>query len=429
MPRALVFYHYLHPDDVVSAVHFTGLCVGLRERGWDVEAVGCNRACRNDGSRFPSELVYQGVRIRHAWRPGFRQSAGAGRLLNAAWMIARWCGAALERTNPDVVIVGSDPILSVLVAPFWKTLRPHVPVAHWCFDLYPEAAIAAGLLAPSGIASRTIEAAMGMAYRNCDLIADLGPCMRRRLERYNSPARKATLVPWALAEPPGPVPADPVERGILFGNARLGLLYSGTLGRAHSFEPLLRLARQLRKEPVALAFGVRGNSTRVLAEALAAGPCGNVRIAPFVTAERLENRLAAADIHVVTLRQEWTGTVVPSKFFGALAIGRPVLFVGSRQSSIARWIEEHRLGWVLEDGTSRAVQQELTALAGNPERLMEMFSHCHRVYRDHFARRLTLGRWNLELTDLVRLAAPAAHRNRVHSPAAVPAAADRGNRG
>jgi len=41
------------------------------------------------------------------------------------------------------------------------------------------------------------------------------------------------------------------------------------------------------------------------------------------------NPIGSGDIHVVTLREEWTGTVVPSKFFGALAAGRPVLFAGA----------------------------------------------------------------------------------------------------
>ena len=65
----------------------------------------------------------------------------------------------------------------------------------------------------------------------------------------------------------------------------------------------------------------------------------------------LEVRLSAADIHVVTLRDEWTGTVVPSKFFGALAVGRPVLFAGSPKSAVARWIVKHRVGWVLTESS------------------------------------------------------------------------------
>jgi len=65
------------------------------------------------------------------------------------------------------------------------------------------------------------------------------------------------------------------------------------------------------------------------------------------------------------LSPSYTGAVVPSKFFGALAAGRPVLFEGSVDCSIARWIKEHRIGWVLptnakiENGKSQ-IENELT---------------------------------------------------------------------
>ena len=42
-PRVAVLYHYFHPDDVISARHFDGLCQGLVERGWDVLARPSNR--------------------------------------------------------------------------------------------------------------------------------------------------------------------------------------------------------------------------------------------------------------------------------------------------------------------------------------------------------------------------------------------------
>ena len=47
-PQVTVLYHYFHPDDVVSARHFDGLCRGLAERGWDVLVRPCNRGCRDE---------------------------------------------------------------------------------------------------------------------------------------------------------------------------------------------------------------------------------------------------------------------------------------------------------------------------------------------------------------------------------------------
>src|SRR6185312_12276530 len=139
-------------------------------------------------------------------------------------------------------------------------LRPSVKVAHWCFDMFPEAPVAEGMLAEGSLAVRVAKRLWAASYRACDTIVDIGSCMRERIDGYGPTGRQVTLVPWALVEPDrGPV-ADADARHTLFGEAKLGLLYSGKLGRAHSFEPFLSLARRLRGDGrVGFSFGVRGH--------------------------------------------------------------------------------------------------------------------------------------------------------------------------
>src|ERR1700738_583559 len=91
----------------------------------------------------------------------------------------------------------------------------------------------------------------------------------------------------------------------------------------------------------------------------------NVTLCPFASQEHLEARLSAADILVVTLRDEWTGAVVPSKFFGALAAGRPVLFEGSDDCAIAQWIKEFGVGWVLTPASEEAIAKQLIEFCSN----------------------------------------------------------------
>jgi glycosyltransferase involved in cell wall biosynthesis len=104
---------------------------------------------------------------------------------------------------------------------------------------------------------------------------------------------------------------------------------------------------------------------------------------------------------LVSLREEWTGTVVPSKFFGALAAGRGVLFSGSPDSAIAKWIAEHRVGYVVTPNTIEAVAQQLKQLATNPAELVAMRQRCHHVYHTHFSKETQLNRWDTELRALV----------------------------
>jgi glycosyltransferase involved in cell wall biosynthesis len=284
-----------------------------------------------------------------------------------------------------------------MVARFWKFFRPKTKIVHWCFDLYPEAAIAEGVFTANGLPARAIVHALRPAYRACNVIADLGPCMRRQLLKYPSTARRETLVPWALEEPDAPLPLDVPERQRIFGKAKLALLYSGNFGRAHSYREVLDLIELLNQENVKVAFSVRGNREAELRAAVESRGL-DVPFPPFASADQLTARLACADVHVVTLRREWTGTVVPSKFFGALSAGRPVLFAGSSDSSLAHWIREDQTGWVLDDENISEVALKLLEYASSPAQQEAMRARCFFVYREHFSRAAQIRQWD----DLLR---------------------------
>ena len=400
-PAALVLYHYLYPDDVVSSVLLTDLATGLAERGWQVTASSGNRGCRDESQSYPLRSELQGVLFRRVWRPQFRQSSSGGRIANAIWMITAWSLMALDpRIRPDVLVMGTDPILSPLVALFWRVFRPNVRIVHWCHDLFPEAAVVDGLLQEGSAFVRLLKWLLARAYAYCDLIVDIGACMRALLQKYGSPAAVETIPPWALVEPAVPAQVDAEERASLFGDASLGLLYSGNFGRAHTWQGIPELAEALADMGGRVTFSVRGNGVDALKAAFEQIP---VHFAGFASSDRLEARLGAADVHIVSLREDWTGTVVPSKFFGALAMGRPVLFIGSEESAVARWIRELGVGWVLVPETMSEVIGELLAVARSPRTKETLFRHCQQVYRQHFSRNLALDRWDTELRRLVEM--------------------------
>ena len=62
---------------------------------------------------------------------------------------------------------------------------------------------------------------------------------------------------------------------------------------------------------------------------------------------RLAHSLGAADVHLASMRENLCGLVVPSKVYGILAAGRPCVFLGPRESEVARTLERHECGTVL----------------------------------------------------------------------------------
>lgn len=320
-------------------------------------------------------------------------------------MLLAWAWRALitPRSSQECVIIGTDPPLGVLAAIPWRWFRRNTKIIHWCHDLYPHAAVAEGMIKTESLALRLMNRILGIAYRCCDRIVDLGPCMKSLLtiavdsDPVKAASRLSTITPWALVEPMEIPEPNPKAQTELFGkNCSLSLLYSGNLGRAHSFQPFIDLAAQLTDSQIQFCFAGRGPKFSEVSNA--STKLSNIRLAGFSEESKLAERLAAADIHLVSLQHNWTGCVVPSKFFGALSVGRPVLFSGSNDCSIAQWIIQHRVGWVINDEASiQLVANELRVLGNDPAQLLQLKQRCFDVYHRHFAKKLQLENWGMLL--------------------------------
>ncbi len=402
-PRLLVLYHFFHPDQVVSARIFSDLAEEQAKRGWDVTALTCNRSHAEASAPYPSHERWNGVEIHRVFRPAWSQKHPISRLGNSAWMVSAWFLRSLRLGPFDAIVIGSDPAFAVTLAIPLRLSRPRTPILHWCLDVYPDAVEAEWTNATRFLSgpARTL---MSAAYRRCNVVVDLGPCMRTRLDQYGGAPHRETMTPWALVEPAAPAEPQPEVRREIFGDAKVGLLYAGSMSRPHDFEALLQLARACRERAgneIALCFACTGTTLPALKAAIRPDDT-NIRFAPFADETTIQRRLEAADFHLGSLRPEYTGIVVPSKFFAALAVGRPFIFAGTADASIARWIREHGVGWVLEPGRADDVAARLTALKDDPLALRAGRDAAFTTYQRHFSKRLINDRWAALLGQWIR---------------------------
>jgi len=400
MPKCVILYHYYYPDDVVSSRHFTDLAEGLCSNEWDVEVFTSNRYCRRDGVMFLSHEVYNGVHIRRFKHPPFAQSKNISRLLNSFCLSVKWFFALLFR-RADVVIFGTDPQFSFFIIPFLAFFRHGLRFTLWGFDLYPEA-IAADGIEISGFVMKSLKWWAGVSYRCCGMLVDIGSCMRKRFLGYNPNARLETVIPWALDEPKEIEEQDNKMRQELFGNVTLGVLYSGTIGRAHQFEEFILLARELRKRKASISFcfAGRGNKYKDLQE-MVTDEDDNILFAGFVDEKLLPLRLAAADIHMISLRHGWEGIVVPSKFFGSLAAGKPLLYCGTPDTCIAEIIQKEGFGFYLEYSTIKKIADDLEKLSSDKVRLQGMQQSAFLFYNKYFSKKIQQKKWNKYLREYI----------------------------
>ena len=81
----------------------------------------------------------------------------------------------------------------------------------------------------------------------------------------------------------------------------------------------------------------------------------NAEFRSYARRSELSRSLAEGHVGLVTQIPETKGAVVPSKSYGIMAAGRPVLYVGPQGATPASLIERHECGWRIEPGdTARA---------------------------------------------------------------------------
>lgn len=236
-------------------------------------------------------------------------------------------------TPCDVVLAMTDPPFEGIVGAFVATLK-NKPYVYNIQDMYPDMAVGGSIVKP-GLLARIWEKLHRWALRRATKIIVLGEDMRNRiLSKGVDPARAIVIRGGAeiSADGTGTANLDQSVISEIRGNFKFVLLHAGNLGFYGAWDTLVKGAQQLASDGIGLVF-VGDGAERKRLETACAG-ISNVRFLPFFPPGKIPSVLAAADAHVITVKRGLEGVVVPSKMYGILAAGKPILAVAPAECDV-----------------------------------------------------------------------------------------------
>jgi glycosyltransferase involved in cell wall biosynthesis len=223
------------------------------------------------------------------------------------------------------------------------------------------------------------------------------------------PERITTVPVWSRRDEIYPMAraGHPLREQLGLGD-KFVAMYSGNLGLAHSFDELLEAARRLRDRPD-IVFLIVGGGPRTadVRDAKSREELENIRLLDYFPRAQLHASLSLADVHLISMRREMTGIVVPGKLYGAMASGRPALFVGPEHCESADTIRRTDCGMTVRLGDANGLVEALTHLAANPLEAERLGRQGRSAFLATFEREECCARWNAILADLVRTPRPA----------------------
>ena len=388
-PRLLVFNQYYWPGVEATAHLLSELCAALAEE-FDVTVV-TGRLPQPGGK--PGRTTHDGVEIVRVRSTAYDRSALHLRALNYATYLAQSLREGLAAERPDVVLCMTDPPIIADVA-LIVARRFGVPLVVVSQDVFPEIAVELKRLENRAVVE-VLRRAIAAYLERADRVVAIGETMRERLERKGAPPERLRVIPnWVDSTVLKPQPRDnewALEHGLA---DRFVVMHSGNVGYAQNLDALVRAATFLRDlDRLTIAIVGEGSRRAPLMELAELLETDSVYFLRYQPRDVLPLSLSSADVHVVGLARGLSGYVVPSRLYGIMAVGRPVIVAADRASETAQLVERVGCGVLLPPGRPELLAEEIRRAHDGVHDLEEMGRRGREYVAAEADRRVAVGRY------------------------------------
>jgi glycosyltransferase involved in cell wall biosynthesis len=396
-PRLLVVNQYYWPGVEATAHLLTELCEALAE---DYEIRVLTGVLRGHEDA-PRREVRNGVDIVRVPSTAFERARLGLRALNYVTYIGSSLLAGLTGPKPDLVLCMTDPPMVGDVG-LALARRFRVPLLVISEDVFPEIATQLGRL-NNPVLVAALRQMIGLYLKRADRVVAIGDTMRRRLEAKGAAADRIRVIPnWVDTETITPQPRDNAwarEHDML---GRFVVMHSGNIGHAQNLETLVRATTFLRDLEdlwvVVIGGGARYYDLVRLAERLEVDRLTSL---PYQPREVLSQSLSTADLHFVGLAQGLAGFVVPSRLYGIMAAGRPVVVAAEEDSETAQVVERIGCGIVIPPSRPELLAEVIRDAYDGRYDLAAMGARGRKYVAHDADTRVALGRYRDVLRELV----------------------------
>ncbi len=402
--RVIFVNRFFYPDESATSLMLTDLAFALESQPYALNVV--TSGSQYAGAESPAALreKVNGTSIHRLPALQGGQASLVRRFANfIIFYLFSFLALLRLARRGDLVVCLTDPPFGQLLCLLAARLKG-ARLVNWVQDIYPETAIRLGYGSPGNPLFAVLSRLRDRCWKASAINVAIGARMAEYVNHRTAGAANIRIIPnWAdetalapLAHENNPLRS---EWGYTPEDCVIG--YSGNLGRAHDSETMLGAIAQLADDvasPTRFLFVGGGAQRKGLEQRLMAYE--GVRFCNYQPRDRLRESLSVPDIHWLSLAPQLEGLIVPSKFYGAAAVGRPIIFIGDENGEVARLVAQGECGRTFAPGASGALTQYLRDLS-NDRNLRELLGQKARLFAaDICARDSRLAEWTALLRDL-----------------------------
>ncbi len=387
--KILVLHQHYWPEIAPTGQLLQDICEDLVSSGHSVTVV-CGQPSYRILDGMPRTLppidTYRGVKILRVRSYIPEERTIPRRIVHYASYFLTSLQASIALERPDVALIMSSPPLLLGLSGAILTALRDIPFVYSVQDIYPDVAINLGVVR-NRLVLKLLNEISARLYKSAARIVTLSPSMAESLLEKGALQERVDVIPnWADT-----TNLTPLARDNAFAKAHhlcgsFVVQYSGNVGMSQGLEHLIAAAPLVRDLPVTILVAGDGNAKAQLERTCADHGYDNVRFLPPQPRNNLSALLASSDLGLVSMKRGVGRDLVPSKLYGIMAAGKPVLAAVENQSEVARVIGLFGCGHIVDPESSTALAAGIRKLFLEREQLAQKGEAGRLACEQHYCR-------------------------------------------
>ena len=292
---------------------------------------------------------------------------------------------AKDARSCDVMFITSTPPIKGAMAGLAKKFN-HKPIVYQLQDIFPDSLAGSGLAKKGGLLWKIGRAIENFTYRNADKIVVISEDFKRNIMAKGVPEKKIVVVyNWVdeKAIQPVKMSENPLFEEFGLSRNKFTVVYAGNLGNAQNISIILDGAKGLPEVQFAM-FGTGGLENEVR-ERIEKEGLANVHLNPLQPYERVSQVYSLGDVCVVSCKEGFGGSAMPSKTWTIMSCGRPVI-ASFDEGELKEILEKNQLGVFTHAGNVDEFVAGIKSLAAEPRRCEEMGKNARQFILDNLTK-------------------------------------------
>ncbi|QDU91499.1 putative glycosyl transferase [Pirellulimonas nuda] len=394
--RILVISQVYVPDPASVGQHMADAAETLVKRGNRVRVLTSRRGYDDPSQRYAARENRRGVEVVRLPLSSLGKRSILVRIVAQLSFLLQATLRGLFTPGLGGIVVSTSPPMASIAAIIIRFFR-RAPITFWVMDLNPDQVVATGRMKPTALAVRAMDWLNRRILGAARVVVPLDRFMQDRLcaKRAGVAQKCRVIPPWPMDGELQDVPPrseNPFVAQHGLQHKRV-IMYSGNHGLTTPVDALVEAALALGADDrLHFMFIGGGPGKRPVDAAIESHKPSNLVSLPYQPLDQIRYSLPAADVHVVLMAEELVGVVHPCKIYGAMSVGKPILFIGPAPSHISEILELAPIGWRIPYGDVEQTMRVLNKISSMPsEELEGMGARAKRLVTEHFSQQRLCG--------------------------------------